>query len=131
MGFKQFFIEGYQKRGFILPNGKFVDLEEGELSGLTHTQYSSTHHDMHPEEMLVAGGVRIVWWGSSNHYVNGFEWVRGKIKSRAKSKIKLMTEDTFMEGGKVIYEVYTFPSFESDYEEFTDLESALEYLGRN
>ena len=52
-------------------------------------------------------------------------------KSSVKSKIKRMTEDTFMEGGKVIYEVYTFPSFESDYEEFTDLESALEYLGKN
>jgi hypothetical protein len=126
MKFKQFLLESYEKRGFILPTGDFIDIDS---IGLDHSDYSKKYFgNSNPEAVLNKGGVRMLWYKlDGKRYQNMFHYNMNKISSRAKRKMKEFIEDTILAGGAVAFEAIE-DNGDENYQEFDNLEDALGFL---
>lgn len=126
MGFKQFLLEVVRKRGFILPNGKVVDLDQGEFANVSHSEYASNHLDSpNPEIVIEKGGVRLVYNGDETL----FEFAPSVITASARGKTKRMMDQILLSGGRVALEKYSLPDWDSDFERIKSVDEIDDALG--
>lgn len=141
MDFKQFLIEeqedkllenetSYRKRGFILKDGKFVDLEKMNIDHSVYTlKYSGTNNT---NVIMDQGGIRLLWWRIGSDYQNAFHYRKDRVSTNAKKTMKEFVEDTILYGGSVAFEVFeSDEEGESNYTEIYDLDDALNFIRKN